>query len=52
MLAELGLVAAKKLRASNLSLRTNSNAEPWKLLVPDLVRMLTTPPAVRPVSAV
>jgi len=35
---------------SDLS-RKNSNAEPWKSLVPDLVTTLTTAPPARPNSA-
>src|SRR5215470_2507685 len=36
------------LRASKIWLRANSHAEPWKLLVPLLVTMLTTAPSTLP----
>ncbi len=38
--------------AVSASSRWKWKSEPWKSLVPDLVMTLTTPPAVRPNSAV
>src|SRR5213080_1898254 len=40
-----------QLFAFNLSLRKNSHASPWKLLVPDLIVALTIPPSKFPNSA-
>ena len=45
------LVTAKKLRASRELLRKYSNRLPWKLLVPERVDMVITPPAECPNSA-
>src|SRR5215472_3661197 len=39
------------LRASKISLRANSQADPWKWLPPDLVTMFTTPPSTFPYCA-
>ena len=39
------------LRASKIWLRANSHAEPWNLLVPDLVTMFTTAPSTLPYCA-
>src|SRR5436190_14524988 len=46
-----GLSGAKKLRASRALFRTYSNKEPWKLFVPLLTFVITTPLSVRPYSA-
>src|SRR5579872_3483772 len=42
---------SKKSAASSLSLRKNSQAAPWKLLVPDLIVALRTAAPERPNSA-
>ena len=47
----MGRPTLKKLFASSLSLRMNSNATPWKLLVPDRRLMLMVPPSPLPNSA-
>src|SRR5665213_2646506 len=39
-----GELRSKKLRASNLSFRRNSNADPWKPFVPERLDALTTAP--------
>src|SRR5205823_3774344 len=41
----------KKFLASNALFRRDSNAVPWKALLPDLLIALTTPPALLPYSA-
>ena len=51
LLGFAAVAGAKRLRAFRTSFLTNSKADPWKLLVPDLVVRLTTPPLKRPNSA-
>ena len=51
VLRRSGFARGEEAARVELSLRTNSNAVPWKSLVPDLVMMLMTPPSVRPISA-
>jgi hypothetical protein len=46
-----GTAAAKKERAANMSLRTNSKMLPWKSRVPFLVTTLTIDPLRPPNSA-
>ena len=41
----------KKFFASKMLFRTNSNTLPWKLLLPDFVMTLITPPDFPPNSA-
>ena len=45
------LALLKKFAASSLSLRTKSKTLPWRLLVPERVMALITPPEVKPYSA-
>jgi len=44
-------VTKEKWRALNTALRTNSKADPWNSLAPDLVTALTTAPMALPYSA-
>jgi hypothetical protein len=48
---ERGSVAALNGRASNMLLRTNSNAAPWNAFVPVRETISTWPPGVNPLAA-